>query len=324
MADVKMSADLNLYGSLPGPPSTADETWSDSFPFYLDNTVPQDCLSLPLNEDNNQWLLNSFSPPVSWATGPALQTNSTASSEASFITPCQTVHNPSIFYEQKFPRMQTMFEQFVPAQMPPTPIHEITSRGSITSVSSGNSADSNRTRFSVSSYSSSNDSPVYSRQESSHRPPSPGFGMNERGRCKRERFLERNRVAANKCRKKKKEHAKQLECRCEAVSREKMLLESQVDHLRGEILSLRNELLRHSHCGDARIKCHLAKMVKQLSKKTGTTTPSPEEKKESLPPTDNLKHEQEMTMDLEDLVQLPAAADGSVTERQRKLSEDLI
>ncbi|KAI2822902.1 transcriptional regulator family: bZIP [Aspergillus niger] len=319
MADVRMSADLDLYGSLPGPPSTADETWPDSFPFYLDNTVPQDCLSLPLFEDNNQWLLNSFSPPVSWATGAALQTNSTASSEASFITPCQTVHNPSIFYEQKSPRMQTMFKQFIPSQMPPTPIHEITSRGSITSVSSGNSADSNRTRFSVSSYSSSHDGPVYSPQKSSHRPPSTGFGMNERGRCKRERFLERNRVAANKCRKKKKEHAKQLECRCETVSREKMFLESQVDHLRGEILSLKNELLRHSHCGDARIKCHLAKMAKQLSKKTNTTTPSPEKKKESLPPMNNFKHEQEMTMDLEDLVQLPAAADGSVTERQKEI-----
>ncbi|GKZ97878.1 hypothetical protein AnigIFM59636_001696 [Aspergillus niger] len=317
MADVKMSADLNLYGPLSGPPSTTNETWPGSL--YLNNTIPQDCFSLPLFEDNDQWLLNSFSPPVSSATGSALLTNFTASSEASFIAPCQIVHNPTCDYEQKSPRIQTIFEQFVPAQMPPTPIHEITSRGSITSVSSGGSADSNQSRSSVSSHSSSNDSPVYSRQESSHRPSSPGSGMNERERRKRERFLERNRVAANKCRKKKKERAKQLERRCETVSQEKMLLESQVDHLRGEILSLKNELLRHSHCGDARIKCHLAKMVKQLSKKTGTTTPSPEEKKESLPPTDNPKQEQEMTMDLEDLVQLPAAADGSVTERQKDI-----
>ncbi|GFN11474.1 transcription factor atf21 [Aspergillus tubingensis] len=316
MADVRMSADLNLYGPLSGPTPTTDETWPGSLPFYLDNTIPQDCLSLPLFEDNNQWLLNSFEPPVSWATGPALRTNSTASSDASFIAPCQTVHNPTNDYEQKCSPMQATFP-LVPAQMPTAPMHEITSRGSITSVSSGGSADSNQSRFSISSYSSSNESPVYSRRGSSNRPPSPGFEVNERERRKRERFLERNRVAANKCRKKKKEHAKQLESRCETVSRENTLLESQVDHLRGEILNLKNELLRHSHCGDERIKDHLAKMVKQLSDKAGTTTQSPEEKKESLPPTKSPKQEQEMTMDLEDLVQLPAAGDGSATEGQK-------
>ncbi|GKZ36859.1 hypothetical protein AbraIFM66950_008092 [Aspergillus brasiliensis] len=321
MVDVTMSADMNLYGPLSGPPATTDETWPGSLPYYLDNTIPQDCLSLPLFEDNNQWLLNSYSPPVSWGTGPALRTNSTASSEASFIAPCQTVHNPATSeYEQKCSPMQTTFPPFAPAPMPPTPMHEITSRGSITSVSSGGSADSNPSRFSISSYSSSsNETPVYSRRGSSNRPPSPGFEVNERERRKRERFLERNRVAANKCRKKKKEHAKQLESRCETVSRENTLLESQVDHLRGEILNLKNELLRHSHCGDERIKCHLAKMVKQLSDKTGAATQSPEEKKESLPPTESPKQEQEqeMAMDLEDLVELPTAADGSVTEGQK-------
>ncbi|PYH33928.1 bZIP transcription factor [Aspergillus neoniger CBS 115656] len=316
MADVRMSADLNLYGPLSGPTPTTDETWPGSLPFYLDNTISQDCLSLPLFEDNNQWLLNSFEPPVSWATGPALRTNSTASSDASFIAPCQTVHNPTNDYEQKCSPMQATFP-LVPAQMPPAPMHEITSRGSITSVSSGGSADSNQSRFSISSYSSSNESPVYSRRGSSNRPPSPGFKVNERERRKRERFLERNRVAANKCRKKKKEHAKQLESRCETVSRENTLLESQVDHLRGEILNLKNELLRHSHCGDERIKDHLAKMVKQLSDKAGTATQSPEEQKESLPLTKGPKQEQEMTMDLEDLVQLPAAGDGSATQGQK-------
>ncbi|GKZ61771.1 transcriptional regulator family: bZIP [Aspergillus niger] len=320
MADVRMSADLNLYGPLSGPPSTTEETWPGGLPFYLDNTIPQDCLSLPLFDDNNSWMLNSFEPPpVSWATGPALRTNSTASSEASFIAPCQTVHNPTTTsdYEQKCSPMQNTIPQFAPAQMPPAPMHEITSRGSITSVSSGGSADSNQSRFSISSYSSSNESPTYSRRGSSNRPPSPGFEVNERERRKRERFLERNRVAANKCRKKKKEHAKQLESRCETVSRENTLLESQVDHLRGEILNLKNELLRHSHCGDERIKCHLAKMVKQLSDKAGTTTQSPEKKTESLPPTESPKQEQDMAMDLEDLVQLPAAADGLVAEGQK-------
>ncbi|KAI2929242.1 transcriptional regulator family: bZIP [Aspergillus niger] len=266
MADGRMSADLNLYGTLSGP-STTDETWSGSLPFYLDDTIPPDCLSLPLFEDNDQWL----SPPVPWATGPTLRKIPTASSEASFIAPCQTVHNTTSDYEQKCSPMQATFPQSAPAQTSPTPMHEITSRGSIMSVSSGGSADNNQSGFSIPSYSSSNGSPVYGRRGSSRRPPSQGFEVNERERRKRERFLERNRVAANKCRKKKKEHANQLESRFKTVSRENKLLESQADHLRSEILNLKSELLRHSHCGDERIKCHLAKLVKQLSDKTGTT-----------------------------------------------------
>ncbi|GKZ98171.1 hypothetical protein AnigIFM59636_002404 [Aspergillus niger] len=315
MADARMSADFKRYGTLSGP-STTDETWSGSLPFYLDNAIAQDCLSLPLFENNDQWLLNSFSPPVSWATGPTLRNIPTASSEASFIAPCQTVHNSTSDYEPKCSPMQATFPQFAPAQTSPTPMHEITSRGSIMSVSSGGSADSNQSGFSIPSYSSSNGSPVNGRRGSSRRPPSQGFEVNERERRKRERF-ERSRVAANKCRKKKKEHAKQLESRCETVSRENKLLESQADHLRSENLNLKSELLRHSHCGDERIKCHLAKMVKQLSDKTGTAAHSSEEKKESLPPTESPKKEQDMAMDIEDLVQLTAAADGSVTERQK-------
>ena len=57
-------------------------------------------------------------------------------------------------------------------------------------------------------------------------------------------------------------------------------------------------------------------MVKQLSDKAGTTTQSPEEKKEPLP-TKSPKQEQEMTMDLEDLVQILTAGDGSATEGQK-------
>ncbi|RAL04535.1 bZIP transcription factor [Aspergillus ibericus CBS 121593] len=311
MADVKMSTDLNLC-SLSGPPApiAPDENWPDSLPFFMDNAIPPEYLSLSMLQDNNNcnnttttnpWLFDAFSPPVSWPAYPASRTDSTASSEASFIAPCQTIHRASDD-ERKYSTAPTF--TFAPSQIP-TPLHEITSRGSISS--------STQSRFSVSSYSSA-DSPTHSRRGSSPRHASPGFEDHERERRKRERFLERNRVAANKCRKKKKEHAKNLETRCEQVSRQNTLLESEVDHLRGEILNLKNELLRHSQCGDDGIKRHLAQMVKQISHRT-TTAPGTKAEPER---TGSPKKEPAASFAFEDLVQLDSSMGDAAVAQERK------
>ncbi|PYI08298.1 hypothetical protein BO78DRAFT_395702 [Aspergillus sclerotiicarbonarius CBS 121057] len=309
MAGVNMSADLNLC-PLSGPPApmSPDETWPDALPFLMDNALPPEYLSLPmLQEDNSPWLLNAFSPPMSWPACPAPRTDSTASSEASFIAPCQTIHQSSDD-ERKYSTAQTF--TFAPSKMP-TPMHEITSRGSISSTGSAQS------RFSISSYSSA-DSPAHSRRGSSQRPASPAFEGHERERRKRERFLERNRVAANKCRKKKKEHAKQLESRCEKVSRENTLLESEVDHLRGEILNLKNELLRHSQCGDDGIKHHLAQMVKQLSHRTTTTPRDPDTKVEEPERTGSpTKNELGVPLGFDDLVRLENSMGNAPVGQER-------
>ncbi|KNG79942.1 putative bZIP transcription factor (Atf21) [Aspergillus nomiae NRRL 13137] len=86
-------------------------------------------------------------------------------------------------------------------------------------------------------------------------------------RAKREKFLERNRLAASKCRQKKKEHTKHLEIRYREVSSRKSELEAEIEHLRGEVLNLKNEMLRHAQCGDEAIKLHLAQMVRMITSK---------------------------------------------------------
>ncbi|QKX58403.1 uncharacterized protein TRUGW13939_05525 [Talaromyces rugulosus] len=86
-------------------------------------------------------------------------------------------------------------------------------------------------------------------------------------RVKREKFLERNRLAASKCRQKKKEHTMQLESRFKEASDKRELLNAEISRLRSEVLGLKNEVLRHAQCGDEPIKLHLAQMVKQIANK---------------------------------------------------------
>ncbi|KAI9036244.1 bZIP transcription factor [Aspergillus affinis] len=87
---------------------------------------------------------------------------------------------------------------------------------------------------------------------------------------KREQFLARNRLAASKCRQKKRKHNKELESQYEAVARRKKQLQTEADYLRSQMLQLKDELLRHSQCNDSSIKGHLAQMVNQVTRKSPT------------------------------------------------------
>ncbi|KAJ5946789.1 Basic leucine zipper (bZIP) transcription factor atfB [Penicillium verhagenii] len=84
-------------------------------------------------------------------------------------------------------------------------------------------------------------------------------------RAKRAKFLERNRLAASKCRQKKKEHTQVLEVRYKDESEKRERLVSEIARLRSEILCLKNEVLKHAQCGDEPIKLHLAHMVKKIT-----------------------------------------------------------
>ncbi|KAJ5757614.1 uncharacterized protein N7511_006308 [Penicillium nucicola] len=83
--------------------------------------------------------------------------------------------------------------------------------------------------------------------------------------AKRAKFLERNRLAASKCRQKKKEHTQQLEYRYKHQSEKHQALMTEIARLRSEILGLKNEVLKHSQCGDEPIKMHLAHMLKKIT-----------------------------------------------------------
>ncbi|KAL6721824.1 hypothetical protein ACLMJK_000929 [Lecanora helva] len=65
---------------------------------------------------------------------------------------------------------------------------------------------------------------------------------------KRSKFLERNRVAASKCRQKKKEWTQNLENRARELQKNNNLLRLNVESLRQEILFLKSEMLKHSNC----------------------------------------------------------------------------
>ncbi len=65
---------------------------------------------------------------------------------------------------------------------------------------------------------------------------------------KRSKFLERNRVAASKCRQKKKEWTQNLENRARELQKNNNQLRMVVDSCRQEVLFLKGELLKHSQC----------------------------------------------------------------------------
>lgn len=94
-------------------------------------------------------------------------------------------------------------------------------------------------------------------------------------RAKRAKFLERNRLAASKCRQKKKEHTQLLESRYKEQSAKKERLVGEIARLRSEILGLKNEVLKHAQCGDEPIKLHLAQMVKKITDSDGPPSSAP-------------------------------------------------
>ncbi|MCJ1305844.1 hypothetical protein MMC08_008661 [Hypocenomyce scalaris] len=75
--------------------------------------------------------------------------------------------------------------------------------------------------------------------------------------AKRSKFLERNRVAASKCRQKKKEWTSNLETRARELQNSKNQLALMVGSLKDEVLFLKGELLRHTGCGCEKIREYL-------------------------------------------------------------------
>lgn len=71
---------------------------------------------------------------------------------------------------------------------------------------------------------------------------------------KRSKFLERNRVAASKCRQKKKEWTQNLETRARELQKNNSILRMEVDSCRQEILFLKGEILKHNSCECAEIQ----------------------------------------------------------------------
>lgn len=81
------------------------------------------------------------------------------------------------------------------------------------------------------------------------------------GEIKRERFLERNRVAASKCRMKKKEWTSDLESQARDLAAANAQLHAHALSLKEEVLFLKSECLKHTDCGCDRIRQYLDRSI---------------------------------------------------------------
>jgi hypothetical protein len=84
------------------------------------------------------------------------------------------------------------------------------------------------------------------------------------GEDKREKFLERNRVAASKCRQKKKAWTNNLEQRARELASERQMLTAHVAMLRNELLELKCRCLEHTSCNCEQIREYLKNTVAGL------------------------------------------------------------
>lgn len=80
----------------------------------------------------------------------------------------------------------------------------------------------------------------------------------------RQSHLEKNRVAAHKCRQRKKEYINGLEDRARQFSAKNKALKENVAMLREEVLGLKNEVLRHAGCGFWAVDEYLARCAGDL------------------------------------------------------------
>lgn len=86
----------------------------------------------------------------------------------------------------------------------------------------------------------------------------------EEGDEKREKFLERNRVAASKCRQKKKNWTTNLEQRARDLTNERQILATHVAMLRNELLELKCKCLEHTDCECEQIRQYLKNTISAL------------------------------------------------------------
>ncbi|KAJ5747880.1 uncharacterized protein N7511_009576 [Penicillium nucicola] len=80
----------------------------------------------------------------------------------------------------------------------------------------------------------------------------------------RAKHLERNRIAANKCRERKKREHKQIERRLSDETEKKELLLAQLNCLKEEVWDLKNIIFQHAECKDHQINLQLARMTQTV------------------------------------------------------------
>ncbi|KAJ5346843.1 uncharacterized protein N7506_000096 [Penicillium brevicompactum] len=88
------------------------------------------------------------------------------------------------------------------------------------------------------------------------------------------KHLERNRIAASRCRERKKREYEQIERRLSDETEKKELLLAQLNCLKEEVWDLKNIIFQHAECEDHRINVQLAKMTQTVLNNQSMQEPS--------------------------------------------------
>jgi hypothetical protein len=101
------------------------------------------------------------------------------------------------------------------------------------------------------------------------------------GSDKRSKFLKRNRIAASKCRQKKKEWVNNLEDTRYGLENENNILHKQYNGLVDELSTIKNQLMMHASCNDANINQWLDNEAKKFVQRIAS------QNKAQVPPHQN-------------------------------------
>ncbi|GCB19079.1 transcription factor atf21 [Aspergillus awamori] len=154
---------------------------------------------------------------------------------------------------------------------------------------------------------------------------SPDSGDKLGEKAKREKFLERNRLAASKCRLKKKKQTETLRDQFKLLSERKDYLTRYIDALRSEILLYKNYLLEHAQCNDEAISMHLSTMVKNITQQDSLGASDLKTDLNTLTPSSSSRttRSQDLSFGFDSPIQMPSKM-GSLEPTPRRDSEQTL
>ena len=117
--------------------------------------------------------------------------------------------------------------------------------------------------------------PLKRRRKSANPPKTSVPTLSRNSKDKRIKFLERNRIAASKCRQKKKEWTSNLEIRARELQHEKNQMTVLGSSLKDEVMFLKGEILKHVSCGCDQIQGYLTREADNIARKAPNAPPPP-------------------------------------------------
>lgn len=93
-------------------------------------------------------------------------------------------------------------------------------------------------------------------------------GMDDDQSSKRSKFLKRNRIAASKCRQKKKEWVNNLEETRHGLEHQHSTLQTEYNDLLGEVSKMKNQLMQHAGCNDSNINQWIENEARKFVQRT--------------------------------------------------------